>query len=75
MILVIERGGPKVNQTNFTVQQNTTLAGIARVGVGGRWNGAVVGECLVGAADKKDVLGLQIGVNEVEVVQDWPSDQ
>ena len=37
--------------------------------MGGRRDGSVVGKGLVGVADQEDVLGLKVGMNEVEVME------
>lgn len=70
MVFVIECCRAEVDETNFAVKEHTSLASIPRVCVGGRGDGTVVGESLVCAADKEDVFGFEIGVNEVEVMED-----
>ena len=70
MVFVVKCCRTEVDETNFAVKKYTSLASIPRVRVGGRGDGTVVGEGLVCAADKEDVFGFEIGVNEVEVMED-----
>lgn len=65
MIFIIECGRAKVNETNLTVKKHPSLACIARVCVRGGGDGAVVGKCLVIAADEENVFGFEIGMDEV----------
>jgi len=71
MVFVVKSCRPKINQADFAIKQNTPLAGIPRNRTRGRWDGAVVGKGLVGIFDEKDVFGLQVCMDEVEVVEDY----
>jgi hypothetical protein len=70
VVFIIKCGRAKVNETNLTVEKDPSLARIAGVGVRGGRDGAVVSKGLVGAADEEDVFGFQIGVDEIQVVED-----
>lgn len=70
MVFIIECGRTKIDKTDLTVKEDPSLASIAGVRVGGGRNATVVGEGLVGAADEKDVFRFEIGMDEVEVVED-----
>lgn len=39
--------------------------------MGGRGDISVVCESLVGSIDQKDVLWLQVGMDEIEIMKDW----
>lgn len=70
VVFVLESGTAEINQANFRVEQDSALI---RLPVDGCRRGgylSVVGECLVGAVAQKNVLRLQIRVDEVEIVQD-----
>lgn len=71
VVFVVEGGRAKVDEPDLAVEKDSTLAGISRVRVRGGGDGAVIGEGLISVADKEDVFGFQIGVDEVEVVEDW----
>jgi hypothetical protein len=65
MIFIIKCGRTKVNKTNLTVQKYPSLACIAGICVRGGGDGAIVGKCLVGAANEENVFGFEIGMDEV----------
>lgn len=71
VVFVVKCSGAKVDEPDLAVEKDSPLSGISRVRVRGRGDGAVVGESLVGVADKEDVFGFQVGVDEVKVVEDW----
>jgi hypothetical protein len=71
VVLVVEGGGAEVDEADVRVEQDAALAGVARDGLGGGGDGAVVGEGLVGVADEEDVFGFEVGVDEIEVMEDW----
>lgn len=73
MVFVVKGRRPKIDQADFAIKQDTSLAGISRNRTRGRWDGAVVGKGLVGIFDEKDVFGLQVCMDEVEVVEDCTS--
>jgi hypothetical protein len=70
MVLVIKCRGTKVNQANLAVKKDTPLPGVPGVRVGGGGNGTVIGKGLVCIADEEDIFGLEVGMDEVEVVKD-----
>lgn len=70
MVFVIKGGGTEINQPDLTVKENPSLPSVTRVCVGGGGDGAVVCEGLVVVADKENVLRLQVGMDEVEIVKD-----
>lgn len=70
MILVIESSRPEVDKPDLTVQQYTALTCVSIGGVGGRGDGSVVREGLIRIVHEENVLGLQVRVDEVEVVKD-----
>lgn len=69
MVFIIERGGTEINQPNLAVKEDSSLPSVAGVCVGRGGDGAVVGEGLVVVADKEDIFGLQVGMDEVEVME------
>lgn len=71
VVFVIKRRRAEINQSDLTVEENSALPGIAICGMGGRGDCAVVSEGLIGVADEEDVFGFKIGVDKVEVVEDW----
>ena len=71
VVFVVEGGRAKVDEPDLAVEKDSSLASISRVRVRGGRDGAVIGEGLISVADKEDVFGFQIGVDEVEVVEDW----
>ena len=71
VVFIVERGRTKVNEPNLTVKKNPPLTRVARICMGRRGDGTVIGEGLVGAADEEDVFGFEVGVNEIQVMKDW----
>lgn len=70
VILVIEGGRSKINQSNLTIQEDASLTCCPRCCMRGRRDCSVVGERLIRVAHEQDVLGFQVGVNEVNVMED-----
>lgn len=70
MVLVIKCCGTEVDQSDLAVEKNTPLTSVPGVCVGGGRDGTVVGKGLVGVADEEDIFGLQVGMDEVEVMKD-----
>jgi hypothetical protein len=71
MILVLEGCRAKIDQPDLRVQQDLSLAGLAVAVVGtGRWYLPIVREGLVLVVAQEDVLGLQIRVDQVEIMED-----
>ncbi len=70
VVLVLEGCRAKVDQANLGVQENLSLAGLAvAVGGAGRRDLSVVRKRLVLVAAKQDVLGLEIRVDQVEIMK------
>jgi hypothetical protein len=65
VIFIIKCGRTKVNKTNLAVEKHPSLACIAGVCVRGGGDGAVIGKGLVVAADKENVFGFEVGMDEV----------
>ena len=70
VVFVIEGGRAKVDEANLAVKEDSSLARIAGVRMGGGRDGAVIGEGLIGTADEEDVFRFEIGMDEVEIVED-----
>ena len=70
MIFVVKRSRPEVDQPDFTVEKDSSLALAAVRGVGRGGHCAVVRERLIGAIHQEDVFGLQISVDQVDVMED-----
>lgn len=70
MILVVERSRAKVDQPDLTVEKHPSLASVAADGVRRRRHGTVVGKRLIRTVDQQDVLGLEISVDQIEIVKD-----
>lgn len=68
MILIVKGGRTEIDQSNLTVKKNAALTRVPARCVGRRRDGAVVGERLIGIVHQKNVLRLQISVDEVEIV-------
>lgn len=71
VVFVVESGRTKIDQSDLTVEENATLPSIAVCSMGGGGDCAVVSESLVGVANKQNVFGFKIGVDEIEVMEDW----
>lgn len=71
MIFIIKGSRAKVNQTDLAVQQDASLRSFTGDGERGGRDVSVVGEGLVVVVDKEDVFGFQVGVDEVEIVEDY----
>jgi hypothetical protein len=70
VVLVIKRGRAKVDESNLGVKQHPAELCRAGICVGRRRDVAVICEGLVVVLHKEDVLGFEIGVDEVEIMQD-----
>ena len=68
MVFIVKSGRAKVDEADLTIEEYAALPCVARCGMRRRGNGAVVGKGLVGVTNEKDVFGLEVGVNEVEVM-------
>ena len=70
VIFVLERGRSEIDQTNLRIEQH--LAITDRSGDRGRRRGdlTTVGEGLVSPIDEENIFRLQIGMNQVEIMQD-----
>lgn len=70
MVFVLEGSRAEVNQTNLRVEEDFALRSLTSHTGRRGWYPAVVGEGLVSAVAEQDILGLEISVNQVEIVQD-----
>ena len=70
VILVIEGGRSKINQSNLTIQEDASLTCCSRCCMRGGWDCSVVGERLIRVVHEQDVLGFKVGVDEVKVMED-----
>lgn len=70
VIFILESGGTEIDEPDFGVEQHFSLRGLAVDSGGGRRDLAVVGEGLVLVVAEEDVLGLQVGMDEVKIVED-----
>lgn len=70
MVLVLEGGRAEVNQSNLSIEQYLSLRCLSVDSGGGGWNSTAIRERLVRTFAQKDVFWLQVGVNEIQVVQD-----
>ena len=69
MVLVMKGGRTEVDQTNFSIQQDSSLAGGSIVERRRRRNFAIIRECLVIIMTEKNILRFQISVDKIEVVK------
>lgn len=72
MILILERCRAKVDEADFGIEKNLSLVGLAANRARRGRDLSVVCEGLIFVLAQKDVLWLQIRVDQVEVVKDWP---
>ena len=70
VIFIVESGRPKINEPNFTVKQYATLPSRPRRSQRRRRYVPVISEGLIQTIHKKDILGLQVGMDEVEVMEE-----
>ena len=70
MIFVFESGGSEIDEADLGVEQNTSLGSLTADRGGGRRYLPVVGEGLVFVTAQEDVLRLEIGVDQVEIMKD-----
>lgn len=70
VILVVECGTAEVDEVDLRTQQHSSeLCRSCRQCAGG-WNVPIVGESLVCVAEQQNVLRLQVGVDQIQVVQE-----
>lgn len=70
VVFIVKGRRAKIDQPDLAIEEYSPLALHAVRSVGGGWDVAVVSECLVGAVHQEDVLRLQIGVDQVDVMKD-----
>ena len=75
MVLVIECGRSEVNEADFTVKQYSPLTSSPRGDVRRRGNIPVVGKCLKCSIYQKNVLRLQVGMDEIKIMKNCKCDQ
>ena len=71
MILIVECGRTKINQSNLTIKQDSSLSGSPCRAVGGRWYVAVVSKCLILVVDQQNIFWFEVGMNEIEIMKDY----
>jgi len=71
VVLILESCRSEVNQSDLGIEKDPPLVRLAVLRGRGRRDFAVVCEGLICVVAKKDVLGLEIGMNEVQIVQDY----
>lgn len=71
MILVFKGGGPKVNQTNIWLQKHLSLRHLPTCSRRNGGNFAVICECLIGSVVEENIFWLQVGMHELQIVQDY----
>ena len=70
VVFVIERGRAEVDQTDFRVEEDLSMSSLAADGRGGGGDGTIIGKGLIAVLHQKDILWLQIGVDQIEVMED-----
>lgn len=70
VILILKGGGAKVNQPHLGIEQDPSLAGLAADVCRRRGDPAIVGKGLIRVVTEENVLGFEVGVDQVEIVQD-----
>ena len=70
MIFIVKRGRSKINQINMRTQQHPSKLRTARVKCGTARYVPVVRKCLIVVIQEQDVLGFQVGMDQVEVVEE-----
>lgn len=73
MILILKGGGPEIDQPDFSVEQDSTLRSLPVDGGGGGGYFPVVCEGLVGVVCQEDVFRFEVGVYQIEIMQDYRS--
>lgn len=68
MVLVLECGRAKVDESNFRIQENSALSCLPGNCRRRGWYLAIVCEGLVRIMTQEYVLGLQVCVDQVEIV-------
>jgi hypothetical protein len=70
VVLILKCRWAKVDKSNLSVKQDFALCSLP-IDCSGRWRDpTAVGESLVRTVTKEDVFWLQIGMNQIEIVQD-----
>ena len=71
MVFVIKCCRAEIDQANVTIEQNSALPRLSIDGVGRGWDGAIIGKGLVLMVDEENIFGLEIRVDQVEVVKNY----
>ena len=69
MVLIVEGSRSEIDQVDLWAQEHPAELGRPRIYRARGRDVAVVGEGLVCVVEQQDVLGLEIGVNQVEIMQ------
>ena len=70
MVFVIKRGRPKVDKVDMRTQEYSSELRAPRVQRAAARYVPIVCECLVVVIEQKDILRLEVGVDEVQVVEE-----
>ncbi len=70
VVFILEGSGSEIDQPDLGIEEHLSLARLADHSARGGRDLAVVGKCLVVTAIEKNILGLEVGMDEIEVVQD-----
>lgn len=68
MVLVLESGRAKVDQSNFGIEKDSALGSLSIDSRRRRGDATTVGESLILIITQKDVFRFQIGMNKIEIV-------
>lgn len=71
MVFVLECGRTKIDEPNLRVQKDLPLCSLAAYGRGRRRNLPVVRESLIVILAEQNILRLQVGMDEVEIMEDY----
>lgn len=70
VVLILKGRRSKVNQPDLRVKEHLPLSSLSIDGSRRRRNSAAICECLVRTITQKDVFWFEIGVDEVQVMED-----
>lgn len=70
MILIIKRRTPKINQLNSRTQQHPPKLRTPARQTARAWYIPVIGKSLIDMTEQEDILRLQVGMHEVQIVQE-----
>ena len=71
MVLVLECGRAEIDQTYLRIEKHLALRSLSTDPGRGGWYPAVIRKCLRSTIAQQDILGLQVGVDQIKVVEDY----